>query len=245
MCACCRKGTVELTFMNDIVEYLRDFNYVTVAVRLLLAFVLGGIIGTDRERKGRPAGMRTHILVCMGAAITTMTGFFVVDAIDYSADPLRVSAQVVSGIGFLGVGTILVTGRMHVKGLTTAAGLWTTASIGISLGAGFYEGAILCTLLAVIAVSALQRLEGLMGGKYQVVEIYIELKNADATNSVARLISSEEYGVYKIQITPSRSGLPNNIGIEGLLRVAKGQDKAAALDRISAIPEVAFAVESV
>lgn len=61
--------------MNDIVEYLRDFNYVTVAVRLLLAFVLGGIIGTDRERKGRPAGMRTHILVCMGAAITTMTGF--------------------------------------------------------------------------------------------------------------------------------------------------------------------------
>ena len=91
----------------------------------------------DRERKGRPAGMRTHILVCLGASMTTMSGFFVVHTLGIESDPLRISAQVISGIGFLGVGTILITGRMHVKGLTTAAGLWTTASIGIALGAGF------------------------------------------------------------------------------------------------------------
>ena len=162
-------------------EYLRDFNLVTVTVRLLLAFIFGGVIGMDRERKGRPAGMRTHILVCLGASMTTMSGFFVVHTLGMESDPLRISAQVISGIGFLGVGTILITGRMHVKGLTTAAGLWTTASIGIALGAGFYEGALLCTVLSVIAISVLYRLENLLGSKTAVIEIYIELKDVDQT----------------------------------------------------------------
>lgn len=137
------KGVVSyFAKMEAIMQYLRDFNIVTVTLRLVLAFLFGGIIGMDRERKGRPAGMRTHILVCLGSSMTTMSGFFVVHTLGIESDPLRISAQVISGIGFLGVGTILITGRMHVKGLTTAAGLWTTASIGIALGAGFYEGAL-------------------------------------------------------------------------------------------------------
>lgn len=98
-------------------EYLRDFNLVTVTVRLLLAFIFGGVIGMDRERKGRPAGMRTHILVCLGASMTTMSGFFVVHTLGMESDPLRISAQVISGIGFLGVGTILITGRMPCEGV--------------------------------------------------------------------------------------------------------------------------------
>ncbi len=226
-------------------EYLRDFNLITMTVRLLLAFVFGGVIGMDRERKGRPAGMRTHILVCLGASMTTMSGFFVVQTLGMASDPLRISAQVISGIGFLGVGTILITGRMHVKGLTTAAGLWTTASIGIALGAGFYEGALLCTVLSVIAISVLYRLENLLGSKTAVIEIYIELKDVDQTNHVVSLLSTEEYKVYKMQITPSRSGLANNIGIEALLRLDKNESKSEALNKISALPEVAFALETV
>lgn len=226
-------------------DYLRDFNLVTVTVRLLLAFIFGGVIGMDRERKGRPAGMRTHILVCLGASMTTMSGFFVVHTLGMESDPLRISAQVISGIGFLGVGTILITGRMHVKGLTTAAGLWTTASIGIALGAGFYEGALLCTVLSVIAISVLYRLENLLGSKTAVIEIYIELKDVDQTNHVVSLLSTEEYKVYKMQITPSRSGLANNIGIEALLRLDKNESKSEALNKISSLPEVAFALETV
>ena len=226
-------------------EYLRDFNLVTVTVRLLLAFIFGGVIGMDRERKGRPAGMRTHILVGLGASMTTMSGFFVVHTLGMESDPLRISAQVISGIGFLGVGTILITGRMHVKGLTTAAGLWTTASIGIALGAGFYEGALLCTVLSVIAISVLYRLENLLGSKTAVIEIYIELKDVDQTNHVVSLLSTEEYKVYKMQITPSRSGLANNIGIEALLRLDKTESKSEALKKSSSLPQVAFALETV
>ena len=228
-------------------EYLRDFNLVTVTVRLLLAFIFGGVIGMDRERKGRPAGMRTHILVCLGASMTTMSGFFVVHTLGMESDPLRISAQVISGIGFLGVGTILITGRMHVKGLTTAAGLWTTASacMGLAAGAGFYEGALLCTVLSVIAISVLYRLENLLGSKTAVIEIYIELKDVDQTNHVVSLLSTEEYKVYKMQITPSRSGLANNIGIEALLRLDKTESKSEALNKISSLPEVAFALETV
>ncbi len=233
-------------------EYLRDFNLVTVTVRLLLAFIFGGVIGMDRERKGRPAGMRTHILVCLGASMTTMSGFFVVHTLGMESDPLRISAQVISGIGFLGVGTILITGRMHVKGLTTAAGLWTTAAglwasacMGLAAGAGFYEGALLCTVLSVIAISVLYRLENLLGSKTAVIEIYIELKDVDQTNHVVSLLSTEEYKVYKMQITPSRSGLANNIGIEALLRLDKTESKSEALNKISSLPEVAFALETV
>ena len=226
-------------------QYLRDFNIVTVTLRLVLAFLFGGIIGMDRERKGRPAGMRTHILVCLGASMTTMSGFFVVHTLGIESDPLRISAQVISGIGFLGVGTILITGRMHVKGLTTAAGLWTTASIGIALGAGFYEGALLCAVLSVIAISVLYRLENLLGSKTAVIEVYIEIKDVGQTNHVVNLLSTEEYKVYKMQITPSRSGLANNIGIEALLRLDKNESKAEALEKISSLPEVAFALETV
>ena len=240
------KGVVSyFAKMEAIMQYLRDFNIVTVTLRLVLAFLFGGIIGMDRERKGRPAGMRTHILVCLGASMTTMSGFFVVHTLGIESDPLRISAQVISGIGFLGVGTILITGRMHVKGLTTAAGLWTTASIGIALGAGFYEGALLCPVLSVIAISVLYRLENLLGSKTAVIEVYIEIKDVDQTNHVVNLLSTEEYKVYKMQITPSRSGLANNIGIEALLRLDKNESKAEALEKISSLPEVAFALETV
>ena len=237
------KGVVSyFAKMEAIMQYLRDFNIVTVTLRLVLAFLFGGIIGMDRERKGRPAGKRTHILVCLGASMTTMSGFFVVHTLGIESDPLRISAQVISGIGFLGVGTILITGRMHVKGLTTAAGLWTTASIGIALGAGFYEGALLCAVLSVIAISVLYRLENLLGSKTAVIEVYIEIKDVDQTNHVVNLLSTEEYKVYKMQITPSRSGLANNIGIEALLRLDKNESKAEALEKISSLPDVAFAM---
>ena len=130
--------------MEAVLAYLREFNIVTILIRLVLAVVCGGIIGLERGRQRRAAGLRTHILVCLGAALTATVGFFAREVLEISSsDPLRISAQVISGIGFLGVGTILIKGRFQITGLTTAAGLWVTAAIGIALGAGFIEGALI------------------------------------------------------------------------------------------------------
>ena len=121
-------------------EYLQEFNAVSIAVRIFLAMVVGGLIGIERGKQGRAAGMRTHILVCLGAALTVMIGVYARETLGVvNSDPLRIAAQVVSGIGFLGVGTILIKGRFQITGLTTAAGVWATATIGLALGIGFYE----------------------------------------------------------------------------------------------------------
>jgi len=115
--------------MEKFTELMSDINIVSTAVRLILAMLLGGIIGFDRERRGRAAGFRTHILVCIGACMASLAGIFAVTNLGLDAGATRIAAQVISGIGFLGVGTILITGNKQVLGLTTAAGLWATASV--------------------------------------------------------------------------------------------------------------------
>ena len=140
-------------------ELLKDFNYISVIVRILLAMLLGGLIGMEREKSRRPAGFRTHILVCVGSCMTALIGLFVWKEMGNVSDPLRISAQVISGIGFLGVGTILVKEHDHITGLTTAAGLWTTAAIGIACGYGFFLGALMGTLVVAITAAILFKFE--------------------------------------------------------------------------------------
>ncbi|HCI21918.1 MAG TPA: magnesium transporter MgtC [Clostridiales bacterium] len=230
---------------NAVIEHLHEVNLVSMLVRFAIALLGGGIIGMSRGKRQHAAGLRTHLLVCIGAASVMMTSLYQAQNLGVPGDAFRMPAQVVSGVGFLGAGSILVTGKRHVTGLTTAAGLWASACMGLAAGAGFYEGALLCTVLSVIAISVLYRLENLLGSKTAVIEIYIELKDVDQTNHVVSLLSTEEYKVYKMQITPSRSGLANNIGIEALLRLDKTESKSEALNKISSLPEVAFALETV
>ena len=137
--------------MKEFIEYMQSFNLVTVTVRLVLAMIIGGVIGLERGKQGRAAGMRTHILVCIGAALTAMIGFYLYDVMDMATDPMRIAAQVISGIGFLGAGTIFIKGRFQITGLTTAAGLWADAVVGLCLGAGFFEAAIVATVLILLA----------------------------------------------------------------------------------------------
>ena len=137
--------------MLTIFDGLREISILSVAVRMCLAVICGGIIGMEREYKRRPAGFRTHILICLGAAMTTMTSQFLYLYMHYFTDMARLGAQVVAGMGFIGAGTIIVTRRQRVKGLTTAAGLWTAAIVGLSLGGGFYEGGIFATILILLA----------------------------------------------------------------------------------------------
>jgi len=229
----------------QIVDYLREFNEITMLIRLLLAFLFGGLIGMERGKRGRAAGMRTHILVCLGSAMTVMTGLFAVEMLKINSDPLRIGAQVISGIGFLGVGTILVTGRTHVKGLTTAAGLWTTAAIGLATGIGFYEAAILCTVISVLTIVFLNKFENAVVGKNRNIELYIEINDVDKVNEVVDEICNPKYKITKIDITPARSGIINCLGIEAMIQITKKMDKKQVIKEIAAITEVSFAIESV
>lgn len=127
--------------------------------RLLLAFLLGGIIGCEREHVGRPAGLRTHVLVCVGAALVQITAlkFYTLNP-GHTSDPFRMGAQVISGIGFLGAGTIIKEGAT-VKGLTTAATLWVVSCVGLAAGTGLYIEAIAATLLLFIGLKGLKKIE--------------------------------------------------------------------------------------
>ena len=128
---------IQLDWMGS----LRDLNVLSVCVRLLLAMAFGGTIGFERGIRQRAAGLRTHMLLCVGAASTMLVSQYIYASYGVG-DPARLSAQVISGIGFLGAGTIIVTRRNQIKGLTTAATLWATACMGLAVGVGFYECAL-------------------------------------------------------------------------------------------------------
>ena len=202
------KETVEAVF-----EFLRDFNVTTIAIRLVLAMIFGGAIGIERGKQGRAAGMRTHILVCLGAALATMIGLFTTEVLGYSNDPLRIAAQVVSGIGFLGVGTILLKGRFQITGLTTAAGLWCAAAIGLALGTGFYEGALIVFLCAMLTITIVSRLESTINRKYRRFGMYVEITSDRDVRRTLNLMQ-ERWHISDVQITEPRSGTKGNVGIE-------------------------------
>lgn len=225
-------------------NYLREFNIVSMILRLALAFLCGGMIGMERGKRGRAAGLRTHILVCLGAAMTVMTGLFAVQTLKVNSDPLRIGAQVISGIGFLGVGTILITGNTHVKGLTTAAGLWTTAAIGLAIGIGYYEAAIICTAICVLTIVYLSRFENVVVGKNRNIELYIEIKDVNKANEVVDIITSKGNKISRLEITPARSGIVNSLGLEVTLLFGKGVEKKQVIQEIAEIPDVSFAIES-
>ena len=136
--------------MSSKIDALRGITFGSVLLRMLLACLAGAVIGSERSYKNRPAGFRTHILVCIGAATASMTGIYLYLNRGLPTDISRLGAQVVSGLGFIGAGTIIVTRNRTVKGLTTAAGLWASGVIGLAIGAGFYEGGIFAMVLVIL-----------------------------------------------------------------------------------------------
>ena len=231
--------------MDKIVDYLRELNVVSACVRLLLAMFIGGVIGLERGKQGRAAGMRTHTLVCLGATLASMLGYYSLTYLEFGGDPLRVGAQVISGIGFLGVGSILIKGRFQITGLTTAAGLWCSAAIGLALGAGYYEGALITFVLAVLTVTVVHRLEYTINRKYSRFGIYVEIRSDE---DVRRTINhmQENLRVSDIQVTSPRSGKAGNVGIEANVYnpdFKTNPDKVSEM--LEALEWVAFALESI
>ena len=182
-------------------DSLRELSMVSVLLRLSLAMVCGGLIGVEREFKRRSAGFRTHILICLGAAMTTLTSEFMFLNMHYYLDISRIGASVVSGIGFIGAGTIIVTRHQRVKGLTTAAGLWTAAIVGLAFGGGFYEGGIAATLLILLAELVFSRWEYLMLGRAPIINLYLEYRDKDCLETVLQELRNRTIKVMNLEIT--------------------------------------------
>ncbi len=185
-----------------------------VLLRSGLAVIIAGIIGSERARHGRAAGMRTHILVCLGAALTSMTGVYLTDYLGYDGDAMRISAQVVSGIGFLGVGMIIIKNNNVVSGLTTAAGIWATSVIGIALGCGFYVGALIVAVLMLVSIVLFSKLERY---KIRTEVVYIEIDDMYKTNKVINDVKQAVGNECVHKIVPAKSGFSQHIGITMLI----------------------------
>lgn len=153
----------------------RELTLLEVVIRILVAVVFSGIIGLERGLKNRAAGFRTYMLVCLGSCVIMLTNQYIYQATG-AGDPVRMGAQVVSGIGFLGAGTIIVTKRNQIKGLTTAAGLWASACIGLAVGIGFYEVALVGAVAIYLSLTLLHTWEDHIRRKTKVLMIYAELK---------------------------------------------------------------------
>ncbi len=164
---------------------LAEVNIASTLLRMALAVVCGGLLGIDRGRKKRPAGFRTYIVVCLGSTLVMLVNQYVFQVFDMS-DPTRMAAQVISGIGFLGAGTIIVTSHNQVKGLTTAAGLWAAAAIGLALGIGFYYGALIATALIFIVMNAFGYINSFLYKRSGIAEFFIEM---DVISSVGKLLA--------------------------------------------------------
>lgn len=186
----------------DLFGSLRDLNLLSVTVRLLLAMLFGGTVGLERGFRQRAAGLRTHMLLCVGAASTMLVSQFMYASYGVG-DPARLSAQVLSGIGFLGAGTIIITRRNQVKGLTTAATLWATACMGLAVGVGFYECALIMYVLLILILLAVSVLDNRYLKIPTSTACYLEVKREAGLGDAIGFVHSIGWTVREIKEFPS------------------------------------------
>ena len=178
---------------------LREVTLLSVIVRISVAFLLGGVLGMERALKQRPAGLRTYMLVCLGACMIMLTNQYIYQVYG-TGDPVRMGAQVVSGIGFLGAGTIMVTKHSQIRGLTTAAGLWSAAAVGLATGIGFYEAALIGAAVLFITLTLLGRLDSRVHRKTRYFDLYIELPPAVSLGMLINSLRDQEMTVEDVQL---------------------------------------------
>lgn len=226
--------------MTEFLAFLDEYMILKALIRLVAATVMGGLIGSERGRHGRAAGLRTHILVCIGAAMTSLTSVYLSEVLGYTGDIARLSAQVISGIGFLGAGTILIRNNSIITGLTTAAGMWATAAIGVAVGYGFYMGAAIATVICIGSVTLLSRLEK---QRKSTLNAYIELSDIKLTEEIIALLRKENDLLISYDIIPPKSNISGNVGI--LATVNETKNFASAKEKIKSIPEAVILVTDI
>ena len=182
--------------------YITQMDWMSIGsifLRMGLAAIIGAAIGIDRVKKKRPAGIKTHALLCMGSALVMLTGEYLVSIYGFQTDVARLAAQVVSGVGFLGAGTIMVTGRSQVKGLTTAAGLWFSATLGLSIGAGFYSGAFISTFFMFLVIRVFSIYDLYLQKRSFVMDLYLEYTNQTSIGNIFKVLKANQCQINEME----------------------------------------------
>ena len=231
----------------------RELNTLSVALRLVIAILFGGVIGLERNRKHRPAGFRTYMLVCLGAALTMILGQYEslmlltrwqesAATLGLRVDVARFGAQVINGVGFLGAGTIIVTSQQEVKGLTTAAGLWASACMGLAIGAGFYECILLGLGLILLCVWLLPAVEAALIERAKNINLYIEFDSLDHMGQIISSIKGLDLDIHQVDINRGKNGAHPSAILALRLRQRRGRSQVLAaiskLDCIRTIDEI-------
>lgn len=205
--------------MREFIESagLMELNELTIVVRLVIATLLSGVLGIERTRKMRPAGLRTYMLVCIGSTVVMMTSQFL--TMHYGGDPGRLPAQVVCGIGFLGAGTIMVTRYFRVKGLTTAAGLWVSACMGLAIGIGFYFGAIMTFLVLLFVMIFADRMEDAYTMRLRRLSMFIIFSDISDLKNFKHVM--QEKGIDTSNVETTKSDFKHGIGLFCVLNFPK------------------------
>lgn len=214
--------------MLPIIESHRDLTFLSLVLRLLFAVICGTAIGLERSAKNRPAGFRTHILVCLGGSVASITGHYLYLGMHLPADITRLSGQVITGLGFIGAGTIIVTKKMTIKGLTTAAGLWVTGIIGLALGSGFFEGGILGTILVLIIETVFAEF-GNKIRKSPEFTLEVLYNDKESLDHVMRFCKDQRTSIKSLQIRSEGEG---NAKYAAILELQSDKGKSMLIDSI-------------
>lgn len=209
-------------------DTLREVTLLSVTVRIVIAIIVGGVIGLERGLKNRPAGLRTYMTVCLGACLIMLTNQYIYQVTN-SGDPVRMGAQVVSGIGFLGAGTIIVTRRNQIKGLTTAAGLWAAAGVGLAIGIGFYEAGVIGGLAIFFVMTMLQKMDNKMHRKTKTMEIYVELDKTYPLGDFLRDVRAKDI---EVRDTMREQEAETEDGVRAYFTTLKLQKRGSHVDVI-------------
>ena len=221
---------------------IREVTYLAVALRIFAAVVIGGLLGLERGMKNRAAGLRTYMLVCVGACVIMLTNQYIYQVYG-SGDPVRMGAQVVSGIGFLGAGTIIVTRRNQIKGLTTAAGLWASAGVGLALGIGFYEAAVTGAVAIFIIMTLLQKMDDRMHRKNRVLEVYLELSKDQSLGDFLRQIREQDIDISNVQRELDSESEDGSRAYVALMKTKKRSSHVDIMEKLQTMQGVVYIEE--
>lgn len=206
--------------INDIRELAEGINLFSVVLRIVISVVCGGVLGIERGKANHSAGMRTYILVSLGATVVMLTGHYMFDRFS-TGDPARLGAQVISGIGFLGAGSIIVEGKTKVRGLTTAAGLWAAACIGLAVGIGFYSGGIIAAAVVYLVISKFKSFSDHFTHNDTILRIYIEFDEMSELKPLFAAIES-----FGLQVLDTLLNNPRNSGsYNAVISIKNPEDK--------------------
>ncbi|WP_028243058.1 MgtC/SapB family protein [Pseudobutyrivibrio ruminis] len=191
--------------VNTVIDYLQGMNDGAVAIRLVLATLCGSLIGWERVLRRHSAGIRTFALVSLGSAVATVLNLYLAILPNMEADVSRIPAGVVSGIGFLGAGTIILTGRNQIKGLTTAASLWVASCMGMAFGAGYLSVGLVCFALVLIANIVLVHVSQQVEENSRYVSLYIEVEENNGVKKLRKKLSELGYSIYSMNKTKDKT----------------------------------------